>query len=459
MINLIVLILFFLFVFYKRKKPINKYLFLAFIFKLIATISVWYIYTYYYSDTSLNDIYKYFNDGNYLYKKFLQTPSETIQFVLDGSISENTKALSNKLLFWTKPNQYGLLNDNQTIILLNFFLCFVSNSNLLIQSLLISSISFYATYKLYETLKNHFSVPSRILFLFLFFNPSYLVWTSGNFKETFIYIGLMFLFSNLIRLIYRRNEMKLHLLIFINLIFILFCKNYFFLFLTPGIFAIYIYLFLLKKENTKLISFSYLTFLLLIIFAGLFYNPVNFENKIKDPVKRKLYIKKINSDSYEKNALGENRNIFEVLRFKQRDQQFEAKAQKARSVIYAPTLDGDPITILRCVPFALFNAIFRPNIIDIKNVLFIPDFLLNLLLFIIILLSIFYKNHFLSSKEKLIQRFILCFALMSLIIIGTLVPVLGNLVRYRAPILPLFTLVILLRIDFKKVPWLNKLQF
>jgi hypothetical protein len=459
MIFLALLFLIFLFVFYKREKKLGKHFIFAFGFKLIATISVWYIYTYYYSDTSLNDIYKYFNDGKILQRSFLQAPAETIRFIIDGTFTKKTASLSSNLLFWTKPNQYGLLNDNQTIILINFFLCFLTNSNLLIQSLLISSISFYATYKLYETLKNHFSIPSRILFLFMFFNPSYLVWTSGNFKETFIYIGLMFLFSNLIRLIYNRKEIKIHLFIFINLIFILFCKNYFFLFLIPGILAVYTYLFFLKKESTTLISFSYVTFLLLIIFAGLFYHPVNFNNTIKDPIKRKLYIQKINSDSYEKNALGENRNIFEVLRFKQRDQQFEAKAQHAKTVIYAPTLDGNPITILKSIPYALFNAAFRPNVIDLKNFLFIPDFLINLIVILTLILLFIYKKEHLSIEEKLTQKFILYFAIISLIIIGTLVPVLGNLVRYRSPIFPLLTLVILLKIDFKKVPWLNKLLF
>jgi len=451
------LFLFTIFVYYKRKKLINTPLILAFAFKLISTISVWYIYTYYYSDTSLNDIYKYFNDGKILHNSFLNAPSETIRFILDGTITNKTTSLSGNLLFWTKPNQYGLLNDNQTIILINFFLCFFTNYNLLIQCLLISSVSFFATYKLYETLKNHFNIPAKVLFLFMFFNPSYIIWTSGNFKETFIYIGLMFLFSNVIRLIYSKNEIKLHLLIFINLIFILFCKNYFFLFLTPGILAVYIIKFILKKENTRLISFSYITFLFIIILAGLFYNPVNFDNTIKDPLKRKLYIKKINSDSYEKNALGSNRNVFEVLRFKQRDQQFEAKKQKAKTVIYAPTLDGNPITILKCIPYALFNALFRPSVVDLKNILFVPDFLLNLTIITTLLLLFFYKKDHHSTEEKLIQKFILYFVFISLIIIGTLVPVLGNLVRYRAPILPLLTLVFLLKIDFKKIPWLNKL--
>jgi hypothetical protein len=210
-------------------------------------------------------------------------------------------------------------------------------------------------------------------------------------------------------------------------------------------------------KNVKIISISYITFLLIVIFAGLFHNPVNFENTIKDPIKRKLFIKKVNSESYEKNALGQNRNIFEVLRFKQRDQQFEAWKQNAHTVIYAPTLDGNPITFLKCIPFALINTIFRPNIIDLKNPLFIPDILINLIVIVLILFSIKYRKTKFSNQEKGFVTLILYFTIISIILIGILVPVLGNIVRYRAPIIPLLTIALLTMIDFEKIPLLNKL--
>ncbi|MFN5443408.1 MAG: hypothetical protein ACK48V_04190, partial [Crocinitomicaceae bacterium] len=146
----------------------------------MASISVWYIYTYYFSNTSLNDIYKYFNDGKILNDSFIKNPIETLKFIINGK-SDEIRIFTSKLQYWTKPNQYGLLNDNQTIILINFLLCFVSNNNLLIQSIIIASVSFYATLVLYRSVKSHFVVPNKILFLFMFFNPSYLIWTSGNF--------------------------------------------------------------------------------------------------------------------------------------------------------------------------------------------------------------------------------------------------------------------------------------
>ena len=232
---------FFLFIFFYTYflKLNSNYLkkslfFLAFGTKIIFTIAVWYVYTFYFSNTSLNDIYKYFNDGKILNDSFKIAPLETLKFIIEGTNTNEIKKFTDQLVFWTKPNKYGLLNDNQTIILINFLLCFVSNDNLFIQSIIISIISFYATFTFYKSVNNNFSIPPLILYFFIFFNPSYLIWTSGNFKETFIYIGLVFLFSNLLKLSKDKTSIKLNILIFINLIFILLCKNYFFIFLSPG---------------------------------------------------------------------------------------------------------------------------------------------------------------------------------------------------------------------------------
>ena len=125
---IISLLLFLLFIFYFIKKNTNSIkrqsLLLAFSVKIVASISVWYIYTYYFSNTSLNDIYKYFNDGKILNDSFIKNPFETIKFIINGN-SDEIRIFTSKLQYWTKPNQYGLLNDNQTIILINFLLLYV----------------------------------------------------------------------------------------------------------------------------------------------------------------------------------------------------------------------------------------------------------------------------------------------------------------------------------------------
>jgi hypothetical protein len=456
----IILVLFFTFYLIHKTKNENngKPIIIAYILKLSITVGVWYIYTFYFSNTSLNDIHKYFNDGYILNQSFRLSPSKTIEFIFYNKKSVDTSHLLNQLFFWTKPNQYGLLNDNQTIIIINFILCFFSGNSLLFQSIFIASFSFYTTFKLFITINKYVNLPKTPLFLILFFNSSYLIWTSGNFKETFLYIGLTLLLTNIIKLLSKDSSFKIHLLITSNLVFILFCKNYFFIFLIPGICSIYVAKYFFKK-TTRLVTYSYTIFLLVIVLFGLFYHPVNFENQIKDPVQRKKFINKVNSISYTKNALGENRNVFEVLRFKQRDQQFEAKSQKAKTVIYSPTLDGNPRTFLKCIPFSIANTLFRPTFSDLKNPLFIPDIFITLVLWVLIFLTLFFRKKDISENEKILSQFLLYFTLLIFLVIGILVPVLGNIIRYRAPVIPLFALALMINIDFNKIQFWNKLYF
>ena len=130
-----------------------KFILLSFLFKLISGIALWYIYTYYYSDTSVNDIYKYFIDGKQLADIFKNNPPDFIAILLGKNIeNQQNVILYQEMIFWVKPNSYGFYNDNQTIIILSSFLNLISNNNLLISILYMSCISFTATFTLYKTL-------------------------------------------------------------------------------------------------------------------------------------------------------------------------------------------------------------------------------------------------------------------------------------------------------------------
>ena len=118
-----------------------KFIVLSFLFKLISGITLWYIYTYYYSDTSVNDIYKYFIDGKQLANVFKNNPSDFIAILRGKTIEDQQNILLFKeMIFWVKPNSYGFYNDNQTIIILSSFLNLISNNNLLIAILYMSCI-------------------------------------------------------------------------------------------------------------------------------------------------------------------------------------------------------------------------------------------------------------------------------------------------------------------------------
>ena len=60
------------------------YILLSYLLKIGSGIALWYIYTYHYSDTRVNDIHKYFNDGKQLAAIFKNNLSDFLS-VIKGS--------------------------------------------------------------------------------------------------------------------------------------------------------------------------------------------------------------------------------------------------------------------------------------------------------------------------------------------------------------------------------------
>ena len=120
----------------------------------------------------------------------------------------------------------------------------------------------------------------------------------------------------------------------------------------------------------------------------------------------------------------------------------------AGSYINIPILKPDPMSLIKAIPVALFNVFFRPHPFEIKNVLALLATSENLLL-ILLFISLIYLGKI--EKEKLNLILFLSFSVLSLfIIIGLTTPVIGNLVRYKAPLMPFLGVIFLLLLDDKK---------
>jgi hypothetical protein len=163
-----------------------------------------------------------------------------------------------------------------------------------------------------------------------------------------------------------------------------------------------------------------------------------------------LEYNKVNSKSYQNNVLGNDYNILEMLRFKQADYYYEAKEANAKSLIELNKLDGTLENLFLNLPISLVNSLFRPYPTDLSSTLSIPFFLENcglLLLMIVMFLGFKKINKSFENDYYLIFYFVM----ITLIFIGLLVPLIGNIVRYRSPLMPFVYLIILMHIDVNKV--------
>ncbi len=427
----------------------ENYVIYSYLLKLISGIALWYIYTYYYSDKTVNDIYKYFNDGNQLAKIFKNNISD-FWSVISGLQLKNADNLRllNQMKFWIKPNSYGFYNDNQTIIVLSCFLNLICNNNLLLAMLYMSIASFIALFILFKTLSVYLEW-KKLFYVLLFVSPSIALWTNGLLKENLILLALTILVFFTNKLVNRINLFYVVGFVF-GLLALTITKPYLFGFILPSVIC-FGFVICMKIKSIKLLFISmYITSILVFITWCYTHNPVIYNYANKSELEKSKEYDRVNQISYQKNVLGNNYNILEMLRFKQADYKHEAKIAKAKSLIYTKKLDGELYNFFICLPYGISNGFARPHIFEIKSLTYLVPSLENLfIIFLFVLIFLFPKK--LNLDQKLLVFYYGTFISITFIFIGLLVPVLGNLVRYKAPFLPILFFCLLTIIDKEKI--------
>jgi len=426
-----------------------KFILLSFLFKLISGIALWYIYTYFYSDTSVNDIYKYFIDGKQLADIFKNNPPDFIAILLGKNIeNQQNVILYQEMIFWVKPNSYGFYNDNQTIIILSSFLNLISNNNLLISILYMSCISFTATFTLYKTLSPYLEW-KKVFYIILFISPSIALWTNGLLKENLILLAITIIvyFTNKLR-----NKINLLNVIgyIIGLLALTLSKPYLLGFMLPSVICLVFVIYFKTQNIKKLFVFMYVFFIVLFITWCYTHNPVSYNYDNKTEAEKSIEYDRVNQISYQKNVLGNNYNILEMLRFKQADYKHEAKIAKAKSLIYTKKMDGELYNFFSCLPYGISNGFARPHIFEIHSFTYLIPALENFLVLLLFLLIFIFPKK-INLNQKLLIFYYGTFIILTFIFLGLLVPVLGNLVRYKAPFLPILYFCLLTLIDKTKI--------
>ena len=421
----------------------------AFVSKIVAGLLLWFIYTYYYSNTKISDIYKYFEDGNTMATILKNDISDFIK-IITGKLPTNgiNKTLYHDLKFWTKPNSYGIYNDNQTIILFNCILSILSNNNLITSLLIISFLSFTASIALYKVLSPYLTL-KKTYFSILFLTPSIALWTSGLLKESIIFISVVGCVYHGIKVL-EKLEIKRVVFFISSCFLLLISKTYLLGFLLPTIICTILISFLKTSKIRTLFYCIYVVFILFFISWSLTHNPVSYDYKNKTESEKKKEYDRVNHISYTQNVLGNNYNILEMLRFKQADYKHEAKIEKAKSLIWTKKMDGRMINLIACIPFGLSNGFARPHIFEINSFMISIPAIENFIIILLFVFSIFFSSK-LDPKKQLIVYGFGTFITLTYLFLGLLVPVLGNLVRYKAPLLPLLYFCILIQIDNKKL--------
>jgi hypothetical protein len=385
--------------------------------KLTFSIGLLLVYTYYYTDRGMADVYKYFDDGNTIYSSIGTHPKATLKVItgigFDRKDPEIIGVMANTHHFDKKDNSF-IESNHRLTIRLHTVLRFFSYGSIYVHSLFFCFLSFMGSVALFRVLHLFFEKGTgQMLLIPVFFVPSILFWSSGLLQETLIIFFLGMLFFSAVKLVSMKN-------IFTNLLLTALSLN--FLYLSKPFIALS---FLISFYIMGTFHFKGYIRIVAILIATLgmmwfFYAHDTFIGEIMTSIINK-------------------RNDFVTLGLK----------MKAGSLVDDHLYSGSWLVPLTLIPAGLYNMFFQPFIWShgLFEKLFGAENLLVLVFTVIILFN------FQRPKGPRLQLavFSFIFFLLNYILIGITVPIIGALVRYKIFGLLFYLVFLICLLDLNKI--------
>lgn len=382
----------------------RQHLVFYFLLKVLAGIFLTLVYTYYYTDSSKADIYRYFNDSRVLSPVLFKDPVAWLK-IMTGYGMEDPAVFK-----YVLPTQYfshpdsDFVTNNTFIIRLNVVLNYFSMGNIYINTLFFNFILFVALTLFIKAVANYFNGSTLLLFAPFFLLPATLFWSAGLLKEPLLLSGLAVWWYAVLqpslpvykRAIYASAAMGTLLLIKIQIA-------------VPA--AMFTVLFLTVRANVKL------RWRLLLMGIGAMVVFLVAGNEIS-------------------RILLEKRNEFVWL----------AKQENAGSVFATRLVQPNLTNFFLLLPDAMLNAFLRPYLWDSSNGFQLAFSVENMLFLLLLLFLLRWYKHPVAER-KLLAACFLFFAVFNYLVIGVTVPITGALVHYRIMAQPFLLMAVLLCTD------------
>ncbi|MGI8893342.1 MAG: hypothetical protein ACR2GN_07755 [Bacteroidia bacterium] len=397
--------------------PVSRKVFAGiFLLKVLMGVALWAIYTFYYTNRAEADIYKYFDDSAVMFNALKENPDHYIQML--SGINEDASHLMPYYADMTSwDNKDFLYNDNRTMIRLNAFFRLFSFGFYHVHSVFMVFLSFIGLtgiFKIFNRIK-----PGRAseFILACFLLPSILFWTSGVLKDSLLISALGLTLFSLYKLL-QKYQHKYLLLLVISMLILLFIKLYIIIAILPGMIAwLWSHITGYKKVWLK------------FAIAYLIYFTVGLNIHYVFP----------------------DYDVVYLIYLKQHNFLNLAADVGAGSVIDIYKLEPNFQSLLISAPEAFKNTLFRPYFFESFSPLILLAGIENLLLIIILIFYLFHFTIILNDHQKPLLWFSIFFVIILFVLIGLVTPVMGAMVRYKAPALPFLIGIFIILSDNEKI--------
>lgn len=396
----------------------KKIIVLAFLLKVIAGFALWAIYTFHYTYRNTSDAYRFFDDAMVIFNATKDQPLDFLQIITGiNADSDQVKACLAETNHWYRQYDYGLLNDDRTLIRFNALVLFFSFGYYHVHTLFMNFLSLIGLVALFRTFSPLLPQRKTELAAAVFLIPTVVFWGSGVLKEGLILFALGLFCYSFYGLLNTKANTKNLLALAGSLLLLVLVKMYVLVCLIPGVVSVLV----VKASGNKFILLKFTAIHLVLILAAL-----NLHRVFPDY------------------------NILEILQTKQKDFYNVAELWNAGSAIDIGRLEPTLISFIKNIPQALTNTFLRPHIFEADSAFLWAAAFENLL---ILGLAIYYLLHFRKpgTEKKTWLWLCLSFVVFLALIIGWTTPIMGAVVRYKLPLLP-FLFFILFFISDKPKP-------
>jgi len=466
-----------------------------FLLKILASLALWAIYTYYYTDRSTADIFKYFDDSKVMYDAIHTHPSDYFRMLFGiGNDSPGFNHYYIQMHNWARQYESNLYNDSHTIIRFNALLRILSLGCYQVHAVILCFLSLSGLVALYKVFAHLLPGKKTGVIASVFLIPSVLFWGSGVLKEGLIFFGLGILILHWYRCWSGKFSVGSLLWVCFGVCLLLVTKFYIIVSIVPGL--IYLAWILFSGNKYFLLKFS----IVMAFYAGLGLS-VKYLVPAYDPL-QVLSIKQRDFSSLAKGgALLRCDTAMIYLTIEQRTKnlikanhpgeytlregtpivywhdysaeedtlfgmqgptpvvyRMENDMPRSGSMIWTRPLEPTVSSFLRNLPMALLNTLFRPLPTEVRGpMLLMPC--LEIIGYTLLLGSCFFYYRTKADGMEY-ALFCLSFVFILFAITGLTTPVMGALVRYKAPGLPFLVLSLLFFLDeeklFKRFPFLKR---
>jgi hypothetical protein len=382
--------------------------------KGFTSLILLYVYTSIYPLRKEADVFKYYDDGIMLSEIAAEQPAAFTRIML-GTCTASDLSYLNRLNYWFRSYDHGISNDNRVVIRVNAVLNLFTRGSYGLNLVVFLALSWLGSYWLFR-LFMELSASKITSYIAAFLLPSTVFWSSGILKEALLFFALGGFLYSLFQLYQRRFRLDFLFLGILSLFLLSFLKIYILIALLPLVVITWIWA---RTGSWRMLYSSAIGFLALFALSQLLFFP--------------------------------EWSMLSTLQGKQFDFIQMAHAVNAGSIVPIIPMDGRLTTVLALIPLGIWNVLVYPDLSMLKNGQSIVAFTENILILLVLLGAMFRLK---GISWKLDWRFpMLFFSLAVFSLVGMTAPVVGAMVRYKAPVLPFLWM----SLSHYQVPYIKQL--